>query len=915
MSTDIVEKPHDSFTMHWMTWLVLRHFLPSRRLRELIHIIVEQTSGGTITLGHLFEEVHSGTSPWNECWMLRPRSVKGRFESYLQRLVQSLVWQNDDTGWAAPVKQDVLSGIDPQVVDAIVRVGSADFGLPPDAPYELAHASEKLQDGFKKYLDIFRTAQGNLSSSAPAFFWEAITPLLTSFSMPLYALIIKHIADLCADADAWDKTLIGYEKAVAQFSTWDGGEEWRDAANAWRDIALQSKAAAIDIVDTPTAAAKAINGLLSDKTFDTNPLLAANAGLDAFNASAHPRAEGYKAKDSRVAVLFPPLLHVTHDASAAFGYWLQGKHEDASRRFWALLRRQIALGASTELQNTKKWYARSLLEELSDVVKNEVRPSTFHMAIRLLIESTKSHAVARIPWPEDLIDAYVDIECIEIAKSCACKFGESRIHREMVAVGLFRAWATRINPAHRETILAMWRHVASLARDFDASMESSIDLGRPSLEALREIADKNTNLRGDVASEVAEAVLKKLCTEGTFWGKREALITAQTYVDVFDGTSLGKIVEATLVILASEDPAVDRWPLFRPSLDFLTCELVKRYVSDKEDLGHRIVEQILRFGNHEENESLHLLFNLNNFKTSLFQEPSVRSQIQGPLDRIRKQALEINSSNVTANICALLTVPAVSGFDGIDDAFKGLDMVLRSANERVSSIGLTHAYDALLLLVENRAEIEQAVSDHGDWFFTKLDALFRRVLEVWGLATKQPLVFAPFAFPPPTKPSHVIVHNWAYASMRIAEMLGESTSIDEVLARAALNSELRDAIHLAQATRSVARPEEPINLQVIQTDNREAFYLALGRHLARLQKATGDAEIDLCKALVEQCLRFGPKPIDAAVLLAAARLNLHEHVRGLGLSGYTNRMRDDRTLRLALEPIVGLFRVEESTNE
>jgi len=54
----------------------------------------------------------------------------------------------------------------------------------------------------------------------------AILPPLDAIEGPLATIIMKHLGDLCADADAWDKALALYDAADFQLSkgadsTWD----------------------------------------------------------------------------------------------------------------------------------------------------------------------------------------------------------------------------------------------------------------------------------------------------------------------------------------------------------------------------------------------------------------------------------------------------------------------------------------------------------------------------------------------------------------------------------------------------------------------------------------------------------------------------------------------------------------------
>jgi hypothetical protein len=181
------------------------------------------------------------------------------------------------------------------------------------------------------------------------------------------------------------------------------------------------------------------------------------------------------------------------------------------------------------------------------------------------------------------------------------------------------------------------------------------------------------------------------------------------------------------------------------------------------------------------------------------------------------------------------------------------------------------------------------------------------IVELWRQAVDRPAGFAPFSLPAATIPNPTIVHNWAFASLMFAASLGRSEEVNAALSAAMAQPALRYPIVLAQATRSTAKDNNiSIDPEGIRMESREGFYSALGRRLFVLQRMAGDEfERQLCGALLHQCVRQGPRVLDAAVILAAGRLNLQ--VSEIEKSDYVKRMGSDRGLRLALIPLLDLI--------
>jgi hypothetical protein len=906
MSDASVSDRRRHFSAHWMTWLVVHHFLPASLLRELISVVVGSVSEGTIELGQLIQDIQSSEEKgWNDSWMIRTLEVEFGQRTTLQRLIRGLVWQNDMSIWSGPDIQDPRSA-NSKLLSMITRFGSFDFGISDRLIDEILASTSEIQPSLVAFLEVFKTVKSTHRTHGLDAIWD-VAERVKSLEMPLAALVTKHLADLCADADEWSNALDGYVRTKQLLDNWEATPAWNKYIGVWNSIIEQSRAGAIRLLIGPKAAVDVLSTIVRQASLTERPLAAANVELDLLVMSSHPDVEGMNAVDHRVAILHAPLMHYTHNDSEALHNTTNERYEDAHRHFWATLRRQVALGAYAEANGTKARYAGSILKELRGIIAKDKRIEQFHLAIRLLIESLSPDAVSRVEWSDALVDAYVDQTCVDLVILRAKSYVGCRRERELVAIELFRKWTERMAPSKRKITVLMWRHLATLAANFPSRFESSVDVGRQSLEVLKDLAQKMPELRQDVAPAVAGAICERIKSDDLIWGNAAALEAAAEYVDIFDDELVQRIIEGILAILKNIDPARDIWPLVRPALEFLVTPSVKRCAGNSSVLGQRIIDQIIRFGMEQESEHARLFFYLHDFAPSLLRDPNVVKQMQRPIEEVRRWAGEARSTRVTDSINALLLVPAISGFDGIKDALDGLDRVIESSRLDARSPGLPYAYDSILLLTDNAVEILSEFPSEEKWLRAKFERLVVLVIELWEAANSRPLLFAPFAFPPLTRPNSVIVHNWALASLRFAEMSGAIDRIEGALSKASAQPDLAESIALARATRSTAESGDD-EVGAIRMDDREAFYLALGRRLVRLEmKIDGEAR-RFCEALVEQCLRFGPRELDAPVLLSAFRIGLHEHVRASGLDQYVTRLQRHREYRLTLRPITELFR-------
>lgn len=903
MASDSKNLRERHFADNWLAWAALRHFLSARLVRELAYVIVDQMSNGTLSVDQLFDEAIAGPE-WFDSWLLQPLEVRTPLGEYLQHRIQSIAWPSDAEMGVSP-EVSVLAGvIQPSALEKSIRLGAVDFDCPERLLNELRVTDQRsisvLSDAIATGRKIFR-------SSTCQEFLDTILHRLVSIEGPLAVITVKHLGDLCADGDAWDMAFALYEEADSRISkgidsVWDGLE------SSLRAIITQSRASAIRTLKGTDAAADLLSKALAATTISDAPLLLTNASHDALVAR-YASFDRRVRPERRAALLLPPLIWATHNPSSALQAWLEGDFHDSQRRFWAVLRRQIALGLATESRITKALYARSVLDGLVEDIARQHQPELFHMAIRLLLESGNSTSVAKIRWTEQLINTYVDERCVDFVIAHAKEHAGSSVERQRVVIELFQHWAELTSLDQINVAESMLKYVAALALELPTSLFAPENIGGRSLEVLHYVAQKRPELRNGVASEVAEAVIAKLSVP-TFWTARQAALeTAQDYGDVFSQGNFTAIIRATLDGLAKTDPAAEAWPIVRPALAFLVSGPVKRLSKSVPELGQRIVDAVLRFGVQQKTEHARVLFYLHDFDSTLLRDASVADKLRGPVIEMRHRALQSNASDAVENIQALLLAPVISGSDGVHNALDGLTRILKSVSGPRISIALPSAYQPLLLLATRQQKIADALSLSLDSFRSWLTPILKLVISLWSQAKDQPLLFAPFSLPPATIPSSIIVHNWAYASILFAESLQQGSQLLTALDAARTQSVLADPIALARATRSVAGSEPTVNPAEIRTENRDTFYSILGRRLVVLQSVDNEQGRQICKALLDQCFRQGPRDLDAAVLLSASRLNLSTYVTQTDRSDYVKRVENARDLRMTLVPILEMLGV------
>ncbi|HEX3663770.1 MAG TPA: hypothetical protein VHU23_00850 [Rhizomicrobium sp.] len=874
-----------------LTWTALHHLLPVSSLRELFIVLVDEVSGGKLELSELFEESDVAGPARLESWALRQRPVEAPVAVYLQHRLQHFLWRNDAETFA-PEKENTGS-IRPADVEAAVTLGKADFGT-------RVEQLRSSQTGDIELLRALVTEGGRRSREGLMSGFASHVCAAIADEAPLIKLAIaKHMADLCADSDSWQEAKALYASAC-EFATITETGIWHDFVSGMQELLAQSVATATRVVEGADNAFAQLKNVLERATLQTHPVLVVNAGFDALMAQG---AMGdLRLYDRRGTLLTPTYNAASYDIDAVIFDLNHGNFHEAQRRCWAILRRQIALGLASETRATKSVFGRVILAELIDKGVQGYDPASFALMLRLLLESGDT-SVDRLEWNNDLVAGYVTAQTVASAVEIARRYGGTWPERGFVAVELMRGWLLCISDEKHAVAEDMMRFLAKVAADEPASVMGSQNLGGRSLEALSEIAKSRPEFRASTAQEIEAAIASKLQPEIVWKGRSNALELAGEYIDIFSDDQLRRIIERTLKVLTAIDPAAQFWPIVRPALRFLCAK--PSAVLCKADLamGQRVLATILKFGV-QETQSSELIFNLQDFDSSLLGDPQIQATLVPVVEGLRKRVLTVNSSATAGEIQALLLSPIISGEGGVTDALTALKEAMASAATNRPKLALSYGYAPLQMLV-NR---QQSFADELRVERGTIDFLWKSVLEevfkLWRYIAKNPALLAPFSIPRRDRADPVLVHNWTFASVIFAESLGKRAEMVDAVKRAAAQDMLRDPIQRALVTGATLDQDVATDEETIASESADVFYDGLGRRLVLLESMDTSIATSLCNTLLQQCLRFGPRGLDASVLVRGSQLGLKGTVSSDLATNYAKRVDESRELRLSLTPLL-----------
>lgn len=879
----------EAFKRDALAWLVVRHLLPAGLLLELLGAIVARWSKDSLTLDDLAEFELSAGEPVLASLAFLPHPQTEPLPRALKQLIQLVVWQGDQT-----LSLPGESGEDPHDLASL------------EAALLLSHQDlmriEQWGERFSPVNELapIMSAMRVLASQIALPDFAAVEETLGAYQdSPLAILALKHLGDLAGDMDRWEVAEPLYQRTSDILNATEQ-EGWDILLTPMKTVVGQSRAAAVLMTQGPGAAAAMLDQLIAAPG-KGNPLPMLNAGFDAL--AAHLAADNVGALGlERGSVLLAPQLIGAHQPVNGLGNALEGRHSDAHRWFWAVLRRQIALGSAAISRDTKAAYARSLLDHITTELGKHHSEENFELAVRLLLESGRERAADAAPWDARLVETYVTPPLIETAKAIATRHQGASGERQRVLVSLILGWAEQLPPDRSDLALSLIGILAEIAGKDGHARVFGGDLRTKATKALGLIGRRRPEFAPVGAECVLQAVLPHFKDAG--WVTvMEGLDAAEPFIAELSTETLTALVEQVLALIGEEAETNDGSPLLRSALNLLSHNRILSMARNPEDVtGSRVARTMVKLTLQTGAEHRRLMYLLRYLGPEVIDDPMDHSRLDKVVTTLADGARRVNSSGAAECVSALLVAPAVSGAAGIAAALDGLKAILDNAARQRFAFGAADAYDPLLQLARNHEEIARMANMEPTDLLARMQVLEAPIVAIWAKAAIQPAIFNGFALPPPTEPNRVIVHNWTFASLAFAEAIGRRQAIEAALAKAEENDALRDAMQVARAVRTSV-DDAPFDLRVIGEQPREAFYAALGERLVLLDTLGPIERAEVLGALIARCLLVGPSGLDAAVFTAALQHDVSV-ARSPWSEGYRARMRADFALRHSMMPLL-----------
>lgn len=887
----------ENFAKHYPLWIALSHFLSADLVRELAQATVVAGSGGTLGLADLFEERRPEGSPELTSWVVRPKADQDGLARYLQDVVRALIWQSDthfsfEEGRIPEANHATCRALELALTLAPADFDSIDYWM--DRAQQAPPALRALGDA------IYRVSRRDDEPAAATV--AAIDRIVEAIDSHLAALIAKHLGDLALDVDDAALALALYERADAKISS-NTDAQWRALLNAVSDMTLQSVATVRGMISDPGETVKALTAVYDDEVFQTRPLLGMNAPLAAMNAR-------YKASDSfqldsdiRACMLITPQLQAGLDLSTSLERWADNKFNDAHRRFWATLRRLNALGGATLSTQAMSYFGRSMFDELGRLTQRQRDPTSFEVALQLLVGSGRTEAIGPEASRRELVDAYVTQGAVRQALAIAVRHPGVRRERLAVVITLFEAWLSVLSSDEEAVATLLIKSIADLAQE-PATAVFGRDLAVISFEALKTLAKQRPEFISLGSAMIADAVVTG-CASEQFRVGSAAFETAVACAEGLAQDDLRRVVETALQILEQVEPSDGRWPIVQPAISLVSGNDAQALWPNDKTLASRSAQCVLRHGIGSASENTRLLALIDDIRPYLDPAMVGDERIRQVVGAVREGAQKINNSGVAGNIAVLFSAGALVGQAGIEDAIKGLLAILSTADSKRPSIAIADAYHPLDALRYHLDEIVRELKLTPSVERSLLDPVVEALESFWAAAEGNPLLFAPFAIPIPTAPNQIVIQNWTFVTLGFGRRVGALARLESAIDHASNNPLLTKPIALAKAIRLTAGDPVMLDFEAIRQESREPFYAALGERIAYL--ASMPENDDLAQALsvfVERCLVLGPNGLDAGVFSMALRTERLLLPAETVIRGYRNRLNRDRSLVRGLYPLI-----------
>ena len=683
-----------SFRRDHLTWVVVRHFLSADLLGELGRALVDVVTRGERKLDDLFETTRTAGASTLVAWVAQPRPVELTIDKTLQALVRSLArtWDERPTGDVTGVATHEAASL--KAIDTAFAVARLDFDSL--APFRARGA---LPDRLRVVTDAL-----SLVASSPEderrCVEDASDSLTSQFEAPLGAIIVKHLGDLCADVDRWHLASEFYARSHT-LSAGEAEGHWSSLIDFLRDAIGQSQASARWSLEGPAAASQAYDATIRDAGPRNRQPWLFNVGVDAMSARMATRV-GAPFRDDRAVVALAPQLLDTHDLGGALALWRGQDYWAAQDRFWAVLRRQTALGSALASRMTKALYGAAIVDALRAGLGRRLEPVTFRMGVRLLIEGGDEDAADRVAWVERLVAENLDPDLVSYAMAHA-RAAPGLLHDRMsVVLTLFKHWVLALPEGAASlssTMLIALAASAGATGDLDISHLSEI-----ALKGLSDIGRARPESLALASLEITGAAVS-LIERGGLISAGHALQFAFENMHALDDTELATLVRATLGRLRTFEPAQSPWPVVRPAIALLASLQVLTLCGSDEELKETVPATLVKFALGSDSEYASVMYLLRDLDPSWIHGRVDHSRLEEVVGELRERAGQINSSSAAEYASALLVAPAISQADGVRDALDAIRRMVSSAATDRPALAFERAYKLVMLATDGRTKL------------------------------------------------------------------------------------------------------------------------------------------------------------------------------------------------------------------
>lgn len=874
-----------------LAWTTLHHFLPADIVRELAIATLEAIRPD-LTLAALFEESLSQGASLQATWTLAPRSVGDADLSYFQDHIRALAWGNDSDIGPRPSSSKSASRPALEALAAARRLGQFDLGV---------------KSAFIERLPLTEGSSGRVLAAAIAAAvdaynagdeagWVAATDAAEALPLPLSALGLKHLGDLCADADLWARALSFYDRARERIDAF--GPKWGNFGILFHDIVIQSRANALWSLEGAGAAIEDLNKLAGCSSNRSTRLGVLNASHDALVAQLAVR-DYSGLTDLRPTVMAPPLLIQSWDIGNATQNWIRGATDAAHRQFWSVLRRQTALGSVAEAKETKAVYGRALIGESAEGPNAKFDPSAFELGVRLLIESGSAKAAAALDLSTASTRRYLTPAFITRLADQVDNNPGSKDERTLVQFELIAGWTAALDADQGELAELMLRQIVDRVRGGTANIDASINIAGRGLKILSDLAIKAPGFRSRVSGVVVDLIVEQLEGDGFWKAQEDALILARNYIDVLSPRDLHRVLRPVASLLGQGE---ERRQIFvvRAALNFLMMPRAVEAAANDPELGSRFFREILRANFEQGGEDITTLFNLAAFGPAMELTAEDAEMLSSVVHTVGEQASSLNASSAIDAIHALFSAASHSGAVGVDLAIESLISLLTNRS-RNTPPGFPYAYGPILDLLQHGDAIRAGAGWSQTEFQMRLDRVSEALALAWGWIAEEPRRLAAFSIPPSKTPEPSLVNNWAWVTLEAIKTAHNSSALNAALVRAETVPELSHRIQLVRAT-SAPRFDGNEMDSAFRKEPTDVFYQALGHRLNLVREYEADEARNILEALLAEVLRRGPRELDLAVFVIAPESDLGKNDLQARLKNYQARLRSNASLQRILGP-------------